>query len=206
MTALTDLVLAAMAFYFACGLYGEYGLHRMLFHRYFSFAFWMLGIGAFLGAVSHGAGPSMSKFWKSTVRKLTMLSIGFSTFLMLTAALHHAFPAGATRFLGWMAAALLFGYVVLISMDDRYVNVIRFYVPVMVFILILMLYSYFSRSLPGAGMMSVGLGVSFIAAGVQRSCFSLHRHLNHNDIYHIIQMGALYFLYRGGMLLKDYAG
>lgn len=206
MTSLTDLALAVLAFYFAWGLYGEYSLHRMLFHRYLSLAFQMLGVGAFLGALSHGAGPSLSKFWKSTVWKLTVISIGFSTFFMLTAAIRHAFSPDAARFLGWITVVLLSGYIVVVARDDRYVNVIRFYVPMMVFVFILMLYSHFSRNLPGAGMMSTGLAISFAAAGVQRSRFSLHKHLNHNDIYHIIQMGALYFLYRGGMLLKDYAG
>ena len=32
---------------------------------------------------------------------------------------------------------------------------------------------------------------------------ALHRHFNHNDLYHVIQIVALYLFYRGGALLVD---
>jgi hypothetical protein len=36
------------------------------------------------------------------------------------------------------------------------------------------------------------------AALVQRSGFALHRHFNHNDLYHVVQMLGTWLLYRGG--------
>jgi hypothetical protein len=35
--------------------------------------------------------------------------------------------------------------------------------------------------------------------------FSLHRYVNQNDIYHVIQMGGLYCLYRGALDLTTAA-
>ena len=46
--------------------------------------------------------------------------------------------------------------------------------------------------------------LSFAGAGVQQSGFSLHRNFNFNDIYHVIQMVAMYLLYRGGIHLRDF--
>jgi hypothetical protein len=46
-----------------------------------------------------------------------------------------------------------------------------------------------------------GMVVSFLAAGVQMSGMTLHRHFNHNDLYHVIQMAGFYLLYRGGGML-----
>ncbi len=34
---------------------------------------------------------------------------------------------------------------------------------------------------------------------------SLHQHVNQNDIYHVIQMGGLYCLYRGALNLTTAA-
>jgi hypothetical protein len=33
-----------------------------------------------------------------------------------------------------------------------------------------------------------------------------HRHFNHNDLYHLIQMAGLYCLYRGAELLHGLSG
>ena len=52
-------------------------------------------------------------------------------------------------------------------------------------------------------MIIAGIGVSILAALVQQSGFDLHRHLNHNDLQHVVQMLAVWLLYRGGTLLRD---
>ena len=48
-----------------------------------------------------------------------------------------------------------------------------------------------------------GVGVSVLAAGVQASGFALHRHFNHNDLYHVIQIAAMALFYIGGGRLRD---
>jgi hypothetical protein len=47
------------------------------------------------------------------------------------------------------------------------------------------------------GWMLAGVAVSVAAALVQASGFALHRHFNHNDLYHVIQAGAMLLFYRG---------
>jgi hypothetical protein len=47
--------------------------------------------------------------------------------------------------------------------------------------------------------------VSLVAAIVQARRLAPHRQFNHNDLYHVIQMVALYAFYRGGTLLLDRA-
>jgi hypothetical protein len=48
-----------------------------------------------------------------------------------------------------------------------------------------------------------GVALTFAAAGVQQSGFDLHRHLNHNDLQHLVQMVAVWLLYKGGSHLAD---
>jgi hypothetical protein len=49
------------------------------------------------------------------------------------------------------------------------------------------------------------LGALTTVAGliVQGTGFRSHRNFNHNDLYHIIQIAAFYFLFRGACTLRD---
>lgn len=42
-----------------------------------------------------------------------------------------------------------------------------------------------------------------LAASVQASGFALHRHFNHNDLYHVIQIAAMVLLFVGARQLRD---
>lgn len=48
-----------------------------------------------------------------------------------------------------------------------------------------------------------GVGISLLGLGIQQSDLALHKHLNHNDLSHLILLGALYLFYRGSRLLQD---
>ena len=48
-----------------------------------------------------------------------------------------------------------------------------------------------------------GVTLTLVGLAIQQSGFVLHRNLNHDDIYHLIQLGGLYFFYRGASLLED---
>lgn len=47
------------------------------------------------------------------------------------------------------------------------------------------------------------LALSALAAGVQYGRWALHAHFNHNDLYHVIQIGAMVLFYKAGKLLRD---
>jgi hypothetical protein len=53
------------------------------------------------------------------------------------------------------------------------------------------------------GFLLAGVAVSVAAALVQASGLALHRHFNHNDLYHVIQIAAMVLLYRGARRLSD---
>jgi hypothetical protein len=48
-----------------------------------------------------------------------------------------------------------------------------------------------------------GVGISLLGLGTQQSDLALHEHMNHNDLSHLILLGALYLFYRGSRLLQD---
>ncbi len=53
------------------------------------------------------------------------------------------------------------------------------------------------RESTAASWLSGGVLLSFVAAGIQQSELTLHKHFNFNDLYHVLQMGAFHLLYLG---------
>jgi hypothetical protein len=56
---------------------------------------------------------------------------------------------------------------------------------------------------PGARWILAGVGLSVVAGAVQASGFDLHRHFNHNDLYHVFQIAAMLAYYLGVRRLSD---
>jgi hypothetical protein len=46
-----------------------------------------------------------------------------------------------------------------------------------------------------------GVALSVLGGLVQQARLALHRHLNHNDLYHLAQAAAIYLFFRGALLL-----
>jgi threonine/homoserine/homoserine lactone efflux protein len=44
---------------------------------------------------------------------------------------------------------------------------------------------------------------SMLAALFQHGRVSIHPQCSHNNLFHVGQMGAMYLLYRGGLLLRE---
>ena len=61
-------------------------------------------------------------------------------------------------------------------------------------------YRRLSRSAP---WIAAAILVTFAASVIQASGFDLHRYFNHNDLYHVIQVGAAWLFYRGFRDSKD---
>jgi hypothetical protein len=47
-----------------------------------------------------------------------------------------------------------------------------------------------------------GLYLTLAGLAIQQSGWGFHTHFNHNDLYHVVQMGGLYCLYRGAGVLN----
>lgn len=206
MTVVTDLILSALAVYFAVGLGRQHELTGMNVHLYFSYAFRALSLGALLGALTHGLGRNMSVAAGRILWRGTLLSLGAAACFLLLATGYHALPVQSVRNLQWLPVLGLALYAIVVLRDDRFLWAVVFYATSLLVMLSVMLHGIFSGGIEGSGIVAAGILVSFAAAIIQRSGLTLHRHFNHNDLYHVIQMIGLYYLYRGAMLLRDWPG
>lgn len=162
-----------------------------------------MAVAAAAGGTAHGFAELLGGIEGTWVWKLTTFSIGLASAAMLAAAVV-ARLAGAARIalLGLVVAKVAI-YIAWMSVHDDFRFVVYDYAPSMLAVVLLLALPGRLAPLPGAGWVALGVAVSFAGAAVQRSGFTLHRHFNHNDFYHVIQMAGLYLLYRGGALLRD---
>ena len=62
---------------------------------------------------------------------------------------------------------------------------------------------WWTQRTPASAWLLAGVAVSVAAAVVQQGGWAPHRFFNHNDLFHVIQAGALWLLYRGATLSRS---
>ncbi len=202
MTTLTDYLLAVVYGSGAVALAGHARRTGARAQRLLAASLASTAAAALLGGTSHGFGPSLSAWAASGVWLATMWAIGLAAYLLLRASFAAA-PLGRSRRWLTLAAHAQLGAFLLWTVRHReFVWVMVDYLPVMLFVLALQAWQYRRRE-PSAAWIAGAVALSLVAAAVQRGGVSLHPNLNHNDLYHLIQTGAAWLLYRGGLLLRD---
>lgn len=171
MTVATDYLLGAVAIVFAVRLWRA-GV------RMWALAFAATAAAAVLGGTYHGL--AWQPLWKPTV-----YAVGAASLFLL---------AQLGRALAIVGLLKFTTYAVWMLTHDDFRYVIYDYGATL---LIMAVYGAVRRNWWIVG----SVAVSVVAAAVQQSGFALHRHFNHNDIYHLIQIVALWMLYRGGLRL-----
>ena len=203
-TSLTDLALAVLATFYAIRLCKRTtrGERSSLL---WALALAAAGLAALAGAVSHGIREDSSLPWLLKLRAAAWKIVGLSTatasgFMLAGSIIADVSPrrrkpllaAAAVKTAVFAAAGWKSGNFLFTILD---------YGSAMLVILVLQLRN-FGTSL-AAPWLTAGIIVSFAAAAVQRSGFALHARFNHNDLYHVIQMGAFHLLYEGAQRMQD---
>lgn len=191
MTLATDYLLAAAAAIMAAFTLRAAGEQDS--RRWWGVAFIALALGAALGGTYHGL--RIAALWKPTVLVLGVASAG------MVAGSAVATTRGMWRLaLLAIAAAKLAIYWAWVWRDDRFIWVVADTGSAFALVALLHLLGW---RRPGSRMIVAGVAVSIAAAAVQATGLDLHRHFNHNDLYHLVQLGALLLYYRGARVLAD---
>ena len=176
-TLATDYLLCIGAAVFAARLWRV--------HRSWALAFLFTAAASLFGGTYHGFAPMLGAWSAAALWKATVLSVGLASCFLL---------AGASSRLAGLAIVKFVAYASWMIVHDDFLWVIVDYGVTLLIVGIVM------RRNPWV----VGsIAVSVLAALVQQSGFTLHRHFNHNDLYHVIQLIALWLLYRGGIAARQ---
>jgi hypothetical protein len=181
MTLATDYLLTIAAAIFAVRLWRT--------NRMWALAFLFTAAGSFFGGTFHGFAQTMEPLAAAALWKATVFSIGLASFFLLV---------GSGRALAVVAIVKLVIYASWMITHDAFIWVIIDYGVTLLLIGVAQL----ARRGPSTLWMISSIVVSVAGALVQQSGIALHENFNHNDLYHVIQLLALWLLFRGGMLMN----
>lgn len=181
MTLATDCLLCIAAAIFAARLWRV--------NRMWALAFVFTSLASLSGGAYHGFAPLLAPIAVLLLWKTAVFSIALAGFFLLAVSGRILTAIGIVKLVvsvSWMITHNDFKYVI----ADYGVTLLLLGIDQLV------------HRGPSTKWVLDSIAVSVVAALVQQSGFDLHRHLNHNDLYHLIQLVALWLLYRGGLLMN----
>jgi hypothetical protein len=193
-TVLTDYALAVLGVILACWLGGR---ARPLPTRLWAAAFVAIALGAGAGGTLHGWGPALALATRAGLWNFVYAAIGLGNFFMLAGILFTVVPRRGWPLVLAVLALRLLAYVVFtMAADFRYVM----YDLVLTLSVLLGTALYgLARGEPSALFVLAGVLLSLLGAFFQTEGFDLHPRFNHNDLFHVLEMGALYLFARAGL-------
>lgn len=200
-TTLTDFILGAETLFFAVLLLKASLAEGQLSVGLWAAGFFATGIAAISGGAFHGF-PGLDAQARSALWKCTLYAVGVTSLCLFSGATLAAFRGSGRQILLTLCLVEFLVYAVWMASHIEFKYAIYDYAPAMAGILLIQLYEM-NESTPGAAWIIAGLVLAFAGAGVQLSQVRRQKNFNHNDIYHILQMAAMFLLYRGGSLMKD---
>ncbi|MDP3775498.1 MAG: hypothetical protein Q8Q85_14660 [Gemmatimonadales bacterium] len=158
-----------------------------------------VGAAALIGGTVHGFFVDPRTRGYAILWPAALVSIGVTAWATWMIGAGIRFSAGVARRIGAAAAAQFAGYcVVVLFVTQAFGAAIANYLPAAVFLLVVLALHYRRARERPVLMALAGLGLTFIAAGVQQGGIALHPvYFNHNALYHLIQAAALLMLFLG---------
>ncbi len=203
MTMLTDYLLAGWTGYLGYRLLqcGSGQMPRA--RRWWGWAFICSALAALSGGSYHGLALVLPQEILFSLWKMTLYAVGLAGFCLLIGTALAILKYPARKWLCIGAALKLVVYAIWMVWHESFLYVVLDYLPSLMVVLLLFSWRFFRHGESAGAWVASGILVSFIAAGIQQSGIALHRHFNHNDLYHLVQMVAFYFLFRAGLLLHE---
>lgn len=196
MTFFTDIVLALFSLYLGKRINDQFKISKNSAQRLWSLGFFMLALASLLGGIYHGMGSQMSPDMAKLSWKFTTYFIGLTGFYMVYGSGLQHLPVSKFKWLKILIQIKLIVYLVVVSKFSTFNIVIANYMPDMLFLLALHFYT-FSKDKNKENMWIVyGILISFASSVLQQLKIGIHMHFNHNDLYHVLQMVAVYMYYK----------
>ncbi|MBI4781377.1 MAG: hypothetical protein HY785_08615 [Oscillatoriophycideae cyanobacterium NC_groundwater_1537_Pr4_S-0.65um_50_18] len=209
LTMLTDYAIALQSSGFGILLFRLGRRRQQMAIQLWAIAFGSVAIAALLGGSCHGFALLIEFSTLLLLWKLMLFALSLAGNFMLFAAIKSRLPRRWQAWAGGLVGVKLLAYLSWIvlnpSPEDAFVYGVVDYLSAMLLVLLLELRVALparSRSC-GSGWIIAGILISGVAIAVQTSGLVLFRYLSSNDLYHLVQMIALYGFYRGAKLLKD---
>ena len=202
-TMITDYVLAAVCVVVSVKLLRHKPLERPV--RLWGIAFLFVALSALTGGTWHGFGPDLDAQGRTILWKSTVYAVGVFDLLIVAGSI---LATVGNRIRTWLLAAVgvkFLVYAVWMAGHDDFLFVVLDSAGTMILLLIMHGYAVWARRDSASPWIIAAVLVSALAAIVQASGLTSGPYLNHNDLYHLIQIGAMLLFYQGGKRLQTYS-
>jgi hypothetical protein len=199
---LTDFALAGVAWWLARAMLRSSDSRATAL---WALSFAVTGVAAVMGGSVHGFGMHLPAPVTHALRTVTVMSVGVGSTGLLAGAVYATVrPGPVRRLLLGVCGLKLAAYLAWVALhpDFRYA---RYDALPSVLLLLGFLAGWWRRSRsPAAASGLLGLLVSVAGAVLQHARIGIHPFwLSHNDLYHVVQAGALWLLHVAGRELRD---
>ena len=202
MTTLTDYLLAGVAWMLARGLLRSNDSRAA---SLWALAFAVTGLAAFAGGSVHGLAVLLPRRLEHLLRVATVMSVGLaSTCLLAGAVFASVGPGPWRRVLLGLCGLKLAGYLAWVALHPHFRYAAYDSLPAGLLVLGFLVRWWLEVRSPSVALGAAGLLLSIAGAVLQQARLGIHpTWFNHNDLYHVIQAGALWLVYRAGRRLGD---
>lgn len=199
MTTLTDAALAAWALLLGAWLFVRVpGSPAAVL---VGTALVVVGLGAAAGGVVHGAVHQIGEQGWRLLWRITLLLAGLANALLVAAIVVEVAPPSVLPLLLALVAARFVAFAVGAWRDYRFRRVVLDSAVALLVVALAQLWAWAVLRAPSAPWLLAAVVVSVAGGLLQQRGVGLHRRFNHNDLYHAVQMVALYLFFRGALLL-----
>jgi hypothetical protein len=203
-TMLTDFAIAGICVVFCRAMLHAADPSGDISQRIWAASFAFTALAAAIGGVVHGFALHLTPEGKGRLWKATQYVMGLTGLAIFSSAAVAFVGATAQSWLLAAAVAKFIAYATIARRRDDYAVVVADYGASMIALAVLAVIGWARAAAAAAPWMAAGVVVSVVAASIQVRKVTPHRRFNHNDLYHVVQIVALYLFYRGGLLLVDH--
>jgi len=201
-TMVTDYMITALVWWLGWKIYVN---GKAACQKWWAVVFALIGLSALLGGTYHGfqeiIDPATASFiWEST-RWIVF-------FVSLTMLVGHSKAVFNEQIAKWVIVFALLKLAVFLSWaytDPSFLVAIADYLPVLLFIFVVETSMWKVHGARESKFLVAGVALSLLGAAGQQAGIGINEHFNHNDVYHVVTMVALYLFYRGIIDLEDFA-
>ena len=202
-TVATNAVLAGVAFVLGARLGYGAAADGSASGSCMAIALLATAVSAAFGAAAHGIDPLVDREQRERCWRAALYTIGFAGAASIASVAFFTARGSIRTAILVVAGLKLLAYLVSVVRRPEFRVAAADYGGALAVLLAGALYAMARWHAPGMGWLIAGVAVSLVAGLVQARRIAVHRHFNHNDLYHLIQIVALYLVFRGGSLLVD---
>ncbi|RMG30930.1 MAG: hypothetical protein D6732_15630 [Methanobacteriota archaeon] len=157
--------------------------------------FILLGLGALLGGTAHGFKEYATQKMELLVWRGSLVVLGATSFCLVVG-LSYVFVENIAPWVQLVFGIAFIPYLWRVKVNGEFIDAIMYYGVATLVSITITVFAIISGN-SGASLILTGFLVLILGTFIQMKKIGIHKHFNHNDIFHVFTMVAIWFIYKG---------